>query len=508
MRQKSSHHPLYSVLLGSLLVSTSAAAQGNYQASPLGGRSALLGGTGVATGVDGAAPFLNPASIVRIADQRIAFSARFFRLSERTLVGMHQPSAVDPAYGPLDLPNTTVKSTSLRTVPDTTCFFFSRSRGGAGQRAGRYKLALCLARTQDHAFDLTALNYTGQSAGRRVNQSQSLRESWGSWSFGPTFALQVTEKLAVGASLNVARTRHQTISSVATIAQDLASNAAVASAYQSADSGHSWDGIAQLGVTYILSQRVVLGASLVAPSVHFQGSYRASEDTRFESDTSSLSHWGGEGSFLVRHPMRIALGVGADFGRWRLEADGFFHTGAAPFARAELEREQVVASAGQVVQRSTTQLTRSESAKPVVNAGFGAEYFLSRNLGLLGGLASDLSALHRPPSGVNEGRLFHSRFNGGYASVGISSYTDFGDLVFGLRSGYRQGEFTVVNGFAQTAERDRITAREWELMLIIAGRISLNTVAEAAKHVTTTVTGDAPEPARTPPRPLQPPKRN
>jgi hypothetical protein len=475
--------------------------------APLGGRSALLGGTGVALGVDGAAPFLNPAAIVRIADRRISFSARFFRLSQRTLTDLHQPGVVDPAYGPLELPETSFRSTRLHSVPDTTCYFFSRSGGEGAELSGRSKLALCLGKTEEQEFQITALNYTGSSAGRRVDQSQSLRDSWGTWSFGPTFAIYLRNDLAVGASLNLTRTRYETSSSISTIAEELGTDAAVSSAYQSAESGSAWGGVAHLGVTYRLSQKVVLGASLRTPSLHVTGDYSASEDSRLDTGVT-LSHWGGDGDFAVHTPVRVGLGLGAEYDRVRFEGNVFFHSGVQNFARAEIVRDALSISDAQGFDRSSDVFVRRESVNPVVNFGVGAEYFMSKDLSLLTGFASDVSALADLPERSLDGRLFHERFNAWHAGVGITSYTDYGDLVFGARGDYLTGDMAVLNGLALPLERDRISAREWAITLILAGRVSLSTVAEAAEDLGEIVQGDAKAPAATPPKPLQPPKRD
>src|SRR5215471_8877450 len=78
-----------------LFFSATARAQGNYKSTPTGGRSALLGDTGIALGSDGSSPFLNPATIVRIHDANLAFSVSFFSLGVTSFSAFHQPGAVD-----------------------------------------------------------------------------------------------------------------------------------------------------------------------------------------------------------------------------------------------------------------------------------------------------------------------------------------------------------------------------------------------------------------------------
>ena len=79
--------------LAALVFSVAARAQGNALSSPTGGRTALMGNTGVALAEDGAAPFLNPATIVRIRDEHLAFSVNLFTLGVTHFSGWHQPTS-------------------------------------------------------------------------------------------------------------------------------------------------------------------------------------------------------------------------------------------------------------------------------------------------------------------------------------------------------------------------------------------------------------------------------
>src|SRR5450432_3449387 len=74
-----------------------AGAQGNDRSSPTGGRSSLMGNTGVALARDGSAPFINPATIVVIDNQRLAFSVNFFTYSIRHFIHWNQPGPVEAA---------------------------------------------------------------------------------------------------------------------------------------------------------------------------------------------------------------------------------------------------------------------------------------------------------------------------------------------------------------------------------------------------------------------------
>src|SRR5271165_1742763 len=109
-----------------MLATAPARAQANYRSAPIGGRSALMGGTGVALGRDGAAPFLNPATIIHIDDSGVAFSVNFYTVQWSTLFGFHQPGAVDRTkYGDLSLPDDTFNESRADALPSTLCLFLT-----------------------------------------------------------------------------------------------------------------------------------------------------------------------------------------------------------------------------------------------------------------------------------------------------------------------------------------------------------------------------------------------
>ncbi|WP_441286908.1 hypothetical protein ACSRUE_32045 [Sorangium sp. KYC3313] len=506
---------LASALLGTL-GGGAARAQGRYESALLGGRSALLGGTGVVLGVDGAAPFLNPATIVRIEDRNIAFSSAFFRYAHRTLQRWHQPGPVDPGlYGDLRLDRTSVSDHGLDSLPDATCYFFNWKPGARGADStrvpvGRQVVAACLGKTEENEFGFDALRFSGESASRRVSQAQTLRYAWGRFSAGPSWSYSATSRLAVGASLSLVRTRYTSSLGVASLVEDTGAGSASSATYQAALSGDSWDLLAHLGVTYRLNRVFSAGISLRTPSVHAVGSLDASYvDTRADG-TAAARYWAGEGEFVAPSPARVAVGASAEWSRLRLELDGFFYMGQREFARISADREEIAIAGGAVTSRARGRLDIVEAAAPIVNVGLGAEVFLTRDLSLVGGVASDFNALSslRGPMSA-ESKLFFERMSGAHASLGLVSYTRYGDLVFGARLDYAAGQMAAVNAFASPVRLDPIDCSEIGATLVLAGRISLRTVEDVAREIGDAVEGSAAAPPeRTRPRePMRAPAR-
>ncbi|HEY8076956.1 MAG TPA: hypothetical protein VIF62_22670, partial [Labilithrix sp.] len=121
-----------------LLVASRASAQGSYRAVPTGGRSALMGNTGVAEARDGAAPFLNPATIVGIRDSQIAFSANFYSITLTTIDSFHSPRGADVA-----LDRQKLSDARIDALPSTFCFFLTLGETGDAKSEQRRKLAFC-----------------------------------------------------------------------------------------------------------------------------------------------------------------------------------------------------------------------------------------------------------------------------------------------------------------------------------------------------------------------------
>jgi hypothetical protein len=494
--------------LSLLLVSGAARAQGNYNNSPLGGRAAVLGGTGVVLGTDGAAPFINPATMLRIESASLAFSARFFRYSELTIDNWQQPGAVDAGrFGALDLRGTTVKDRNLESLPDTTCFFFDAPGSKRGtRRAVRTRvLAICTGKTEESETVLPELDFAGESAGQVVNQTQSLRQEWSHRSFGPSAAFAITDRLWFGASLFVTRAKLRTSVSATTLTEQAAAGTAITASYFSGISADSWDTLLHLGLSYQVSDVLTTGLALRTTNVHLFDNFQMSQVSTFDDGIASTRFWAGEGDYVVKQPLRLALGMAAEWPEFRLEVDGFFHSGQKNYARGELDRELILVDAATVTSRTSEPIVLQESVHPLVNLGIGAEWFVARNLSLLFGFSTDLTALPELEDGVIDATLFRARMNWLRTGGGLASYTDFGDFVLGVRGDYGWGELQAVNTFVVPNRLELVDQRELGVMLVLAGRISLGTIQRTALGVQHVVEGGAPEPGPTPPQPNRKP---
>ena len=476
-----------------------AAATGNHHSAPMGGRSALMGGTGVALGVDGAAPTLNPATITRIGPARLAFSSRFYRVSWETLSDFHQPGPADEErYGGVRFSDTSVTQEHAHGVPDSVCYFFpSIMAWDENQR-----LSLCLSKTEEQELSFRALGYRGSSGDWQLDQGQNFDVEWSRFQIGPAWAFAPTGRLSLGAALLVAFTRYSHSISGNSIVENVVTGDAAAASYESVVSAFSWDLAPRLGATYRFTENVTLGMSNTIPLLHLLGKAHA---TSLNELDGARVQWIGEGKFQATPPFELRLGVGVEWRLVRFEADAFLNAGSSSYAHGELDREQIGYEGGAVTARGQSSLTLRETSNPTLNLALGAEVFVGRRLSLLAGVQTDFNATKELDPTDSE-RLFRTRLDYYRVGAGLSSYTDFGDLMAGVRLHFGGGSAAPVNLLSVPLGLGRSDLSDVGLMLVLAGSINWQSISQAAGDFGDAVRGKAGPPPDKPIAPLRRPK--
>lgn len=436
------------IAFGLFFTANGARAQGNDFAAPTGGRSTLMGGTGVALGRDGASPFLNPAGIVRIEDQRLAFSVNFYTFGFTHYGNFHQPGAVDTAQ--VSAPGAGGLTTNtFRVLPSTLCLFFTLgdlqkiaapdAAPIPSDRVMRRKLAICFAQLESEDVSLEAVPYQGNTPAGPTSQVTALAHRWSRTYVGPTYSSYLTDKLAIGASINGVYS-HDAFAIDGSSITSKVGGGALASSLSASGSGNSVDLTAIAGLTYLASSSVTLGLSLRAPSLHvlgwYDGAYAQSAEGS-NGDTAVVAS--GSGNFLAASPMRVAGGVGFEWSKLKLEADAALILPLASTLRSTIGvTTTTLTTTGQ--QQTKTTETYAVQSHPMVNPALGLEYFLRPSFSLLGGVATNLSTQSAltPQSGV--GNLAQSKQNIATASFGIGSYGNGKELLFGAQ--FHTGEAT------------------------------------------------------------------
>jgi hypothetical protein len=483
-----------SVVVASTALSAQVFASGNHHSAPMGGRSALMGGTGVALGVDGAAPFLNPATLIRIEAGSLAFASRFYRFSRVGVSDFYTPAPIDgPSFGQTDEVNH-----SLHSIPDSVCYFFPPIGASRKQR-----LSLCLTTLEEQEVSLTALGLSRSVNSSRLDQNQHFDIAWRRFNVGPTWAIAIGEQLTLGASLMVSFSRYKQAISGSSVIESEASPA-ITSSYESLVSASSWDVATRLGATYRLSKRFALGASVTLPLFHVLGSLR---ETHIADSTDEHMQWQGRGDFRATPPLEFRVGLGGEWQSLRFEADVFLTPGNSSYVHGDLDREEVTVQSGSAVLRSASHLTVNERTDATLNLALGAEAFVAERLSILFGAQTDVNALKELRPEVGEARLFRTKLDYYRAGAGICSYTDYGDLMLGLRFDYGVGEAMPADTLVAPSGLGRSSMRDFGAMAVLAGSVSWRSIKQAVGNLGDVVNGDGGAPPKTAPAPLSAPKR-
>jgi hypothetical protein len=499
-------------------------AQGNDRSAPTGGRTELMGNTGIALGEDGSAPFMNPATIVRIKDNALAFSVNFFDFDYTNLSGWHQPGTVDlTKFGAVNLNGTSISTASFNALPSTLCLFFTLA-GATGPtattpsetsilaRAGRQKLAFCVGTLEAQSANLPAVSFLGPTPAGTTAQAQSVAESWSRVYAGPTYSVAVTDALALGVSLHGVYTQDAFTLDGSSITSE-AGGGAVQSSLGAGGNGHSFDFTAILGATYRFGP-VTLGLSGQLVPLHVFGSYSGVLHNSFAAvTTNNATLTAGSGNFSASPPIRIGLGVGAKRPRFTAEADASFDfawdsslsttlTGTATTLTATGATEAPVCNP-MTAGAQCSSATYTVPTHSVFNAGVGGEYFISPDFSVLGGFSTNLTSLPGLTPTMTLGNLATTRTNWLNASFGIGSYGAAGSILIGTVLGFGWGQAIALNPYVLPNNFSVVDTQSYSALLVLAGAVNFRSVGRAVQEVESVVsTGNPDAPVKTPGLPL------
>ena len=468
-----------------------------------------MGNTGVALGRDGAAPFVNPATIVGIDDRSIAFSVNFLALQNHRFARFHRPGPVDARFGNVDFDGTSVWSRRVTALPDTICLFiaFSALTAKAGTakedptpwEGGRQKFAVCLATLESDDLIVPSLMSRGRTPSGTTTQDASFARKWTRAQVGPTYSAQINEKLSLGASLQGAYTSMSFIHDASSLSA-AADGSATQSALGMAGDGNSLDLTAILGATYELGG-LVFGASVQLPALHLLGSYDATLHRTFNTaDSSEAILASGSGNFHAAPSTRISFGIGRTKRTWSLEGDASFDFGRPRAVTSSMET-QTVTLANDTLSTAVQRAGLASRTSPTLNGAIGGEYFVTPRLSVLGGAFTNLSALPALKAAPvpSLGNVMQARAHHVGVSFGLGSYSGDGELLFGTQLGYGWGEMLAPNLYAAPPDWSVIKTQSYSALFVLAGATNLRSIKRAIEGVKNAVTpgpaGDAKPPA-------------
>ncbi len=496
------------VLGGVLLVGgeRGAHAQASYRSTPVGGRTTLVGGTGVVYGNDGAAAFLNPATVVRVDPGRLTFSVNFYSLGFMRAPSWYAPGEIESdRIGEVPRSGTAMTNMSFNALPSSLCLFLRTSDIGiltrsaeAELRARGARLGLCFATVQSREFASAAENFTRSGPGFATRQGQTVTESYTRFYAGPTYAMNIDDQLSIGASLHASFASFRSLfaSTSTTYGQG---PTPISSSFYSASRGLSFQATASLGATYRMG-RQTLGLAIESPSLHVWGSGGVNRATHYEGRSDASSMLIAQGSFQSASPARIALGTGVEDTWGSVELDVAAWLPMRHAFDAELEGAVVDVEEGNVTDR-TVAIASSARTRGVVNVSAGGEVFVSPRISLLAGLGTDLTAAPNGGLAQTQMNYLSVRANRFFGSFGVGSHGPGGDLLVGAELSYTGGERLAVNNYQLPPGLVTTGFGEVSALFVVAGSTTLSAIKRAVKDVKEVLKPAPPKPSPPAPSP-------
>jgi hypothetical protein len=477
-----------------LSISLPAFAQGNDLYGAMGGRATLMGNTGVALARDGAAPLYNPATIVRIKDQRLAFSAHFFSFNLQSFSGWHQPGELDAGqFGARRLRDTSLSTNTFHLPPSTICLFLtledlakltalSEADGEPAASEVRQKLAVCFATLESEDVDLQAIQWNGATRAGPTSQVQSLERHWSRTFIGPTYSMNVNDDLALGGSIQVVYA-HTSFGVNGTTLSDTLDGGGAATTLTTSGRGRTFGIVGVLGMTYRID-RFTLGVSARTPVFQIAGSYdgayeRSVMGTALDEDALVES---GSGSLRTAPPIRIAVGGGLSFRRLTLELDFALNLPMQNAMNADLDvsRRRLTANG---VDRAQSTRHFGVSSHTTLNPSAGAEFRLNPGLSLFTGVSANFSSLGPLHPTESIGNLVQARTNHLSAAFGVGSYWSDGELLFGIQFDYGWGEAMAIDPYALPNRLTVVDANTFTAMFVLSGAANLRSIVSTVNKI-------------------------
>jgi hypothetical protein len=486
-----------------------ARAQANYRLAPVGGRTTLVGGTGLAYGRDSASAFLNPATVVRVDPGRLSFSVNFYRLSLFSSKNWYQPGAVDTArFGDLSHDAAKLSVVDFDSLPGSLCVFLRVADIKFLSRVDRKDLAqsqarlgICLASVQNSSFAFNREDYQQQQGSGGTRQAQSINQSFRRIAIGPTYGMYITNALAMGMSIHFSRAGYRSVFE-STATSTGPSSRPITSAFFNSAHGDSYDVSATIGATYRIGRNQTVALVLEAPALHAFGSGGLNHYTHYDGAGDATSTTTAEGSFAMATPLRLALGTGVHRSWGSAEVNVSYHLPLGSAYRADFNGRATDIDNGVVADRDAS-LKLSTRGRGVVNIGVGGEIAVAPYLSVLTGVGTDISTVKSGTLTTDPMAYFASNTNRYTASFGVGSHGDGGAILVGGELSYEYGDRLAVNSYQLPARFESVNTQTFALLLVIAGTTSYKNITRAVDTITKSVDSGPgqPAPAKPPPAP-------
>jgi hypothetical protein len=382
MRWRKRQPPVRSILclLGLLFLARPAQAD-SLQSTPFGGRSAAMGGAGIARGDDSAMPVLNPAGVAIIPRSSIAVSASVYSASLVTIPHFNGDDTMRlTSLGLGEISQSGLSSTSILSTPTSLVGVIHLEHEGITHNlAGSITVPRTVSRRFLQSLDTSDNRLGSGGVGTFTNREDT------------TYILS-SQRYLLGASYGVAppggvRFGASVLFSYAptvwTLSHKFRSFFGNAAAVQSHVSDQSFDSYSadltgNMGLQIDLTRAWSLGVVVQPPSFHLKGDLRSTiSEQSFAGEAQRLVSSRQTGDYIDGMPLRV--GAGASFHvsnllTVALDVNYYFSLEGRVASRGNLTNAEV--DVGDPPRQRTAPIDSRLPAKHFVNVAGGIDWML------------------------------------------------------------------------------------------------------------------------------------
>lgn len=469
-----------------LLPSRRAAAQ-NPRNVLIGGRTATMGGAGTASGNDSAMPYLNPAGLAGLPGDVFAVSASVYSWTKWSTGSALAPNGFPSAFGPASNDASTTEGSGLLELPSAV-MYFKHIPISEGLHAAT---GMSLVIPSSSGIDLISTRKADfSSKGASYRGDVSVMERSTDYYFGPTFALNIRDRVRLGATIYGLYTKSARASKYTDTF--LLSNGTFPSQATStfSEDSSSMSLVAVLGVQANLTGNVWAGAAIATPSLglsggstqtalsSFNGVRPPSTQATFESTTvtSERSHRSGR-------PLRANVGLAyEDRKRFSLTGDlgVYFQRGEAIVTEGDEEHTEIIG--GQPTRTYMVASRKAQDLEAVFDVSVGGEVVISP-FAVRVGFFTDLSQ-RKPFETPNKSdglRLRGDRVGG---TLGLGTILGSFDSTLGIAYAHTSGQLNALDFTNPGSPGYPVEAVANTFTFILSGAV---TTAEAKKTIEDTL---------------------
>lgn len=426
------------------------------QSVPLGGRTATMGGAGVAEGHDIAAPLINPAGVAAVGSEVFGLSSSLYSYNSASVKNFFAPSGFSPSFGQVNVDTQTFQSSNLAAVPSGAAFF---THVGPQDVDSPGHLVLGIAALTPVAYNEQAdarLHATLASTNGFIDRQTGLAQRALDLYVGPVAGLVISKHLRAGLSLlGLYRNRYLLATTTMTQSQEGGNDFA---SYRGSwlDQGSSFGGIAVAGVQLEVLDDLWLGASVQSPSVQIEGSeHQTRAETLFlnapqvTAPTNLVDQSTADLRYSSIEPPRLSLGAAYDEpDHFALAADVAYVVPYPGIDDASGTSSTSETLSGSATRNIIATYDRKIDGLSRVDFAIGAEAYVAPNVALRAGFSEEFDPRALPAPSVDT--VFMTRRNLTTVTGGVGLVVGPFDTTLGVAWQHASGTIDVEDLFGTT----------------------------------------------------------